>query len=118
MPAPSRSWWSDWVGSALSGQPYFAGVFLTASSRDALCSHFPPTHSDVSADHVTLRYRPDLDFCRQLPLGKSVILHTAGCLSNSRIQVCERGLAERGVACMIQKLCRWFHLEITKVPCP
>ena len=118
MPAPSRSWWSDWVGSALSGQPYFAGVFLTASSRDPLCTHFPPAPSDVSADQVTRRYRHALVFCRQLPLGKSVILHTAGCLSNSRIQVCERGLAERGVACMIQKLCRWFHLEITKVPCP
>jgi len=37
----------------------YLGAFLTKDSRDLLLERFPPKHSQVIADHLTLVFRPE-----------------------------------------------------------
>ena len=52
----------------------YAGIFLDDAARDQLLSLAPAVFANVSADHLTLRFRPSTDWLRQLPLGQHVTL--------------------------------------------
>jgi hypothetical protein len=67
-------------------RPHYAAVFLTEKSRAALLQHAPPLHETVSADHMTLAYRPTPEACTALPLGRDVPLFVAGAAADYRTQ--------------------------------
>ncbi len=66
---------------------HYAAVFLSDSSRDRVLQHAPPLHETVSADHMTLAYRPLLDLCLELPLGREAPLFVEGLACDYRVQV-------------------------------
>jgi len=66
--------------------PYFAGVFLAASSQHRLLTHIPPKHSEISARHITLAFQPDISTCLELPLGREVAVAVLGVAHNKRAQ--------------------------------
>lgn len=47
----------------------YAGIFLDAAARQKIMAAVPPAFSNVSADHVTLCYRPSTEWLCSLPLG-------------------------------------------------
>jgi hypothetical protein len=73
-----------WAAQACS--LLFAGVFLTAESRDVLAALVPPVHPLLRADHLTLAYRPSVSQLLQLPLGAEAPLHVVGSASDARSQ--------------------------------
>lgn len=66
---------------------HYAGVFLAEPSRDRVLQHAPPLHESVSADHMTLAYRPSLEACLELPLGEDAPLFVEGVAADYRAQV-------------------------------
>ncbi len=66
---------------------HYAAVFLNEASRDRLLQHAAPLHESVSADHMTLAYRPSLDLCLELPLGREAALFVEGAACDYRAQV-------------------------------
>lgn len=65
---------------------HYAAVFLTEESKDRVLHSAPPLHEAVSADHMTLAYRPTLDQCLELPLGRQAALFVEGVVSDYRAQ--------------------------------
>lgn len=70
-------------------EPYYAGIFLIASSQHRLLARVPPRHAVVYAHHVTLAFRPDLDACLSLPLGAEVAVAVVGSACDERTQAIE-----------------------------
>ena len=66
---------------------HYAAVFLNEASRDRLLQHAAPLHESVSADHMTLAYRPSLDLCLELPLAREAALFVEGAVCDYRTQV-------------------------------
>lgn len=65
----------------------YVAVFLTQESRDVLLSIAPPLHPLVSADHMTLAYKPlSVQQLLSFPLGASVQLSITGTTADSRAQ--------------------------------
>ncbi|WIA09664.1 hypothetical protein OEZ85_009050 [Tetradesmus obliquus] len=65
----------------------YVAVFLTQESRDVLLSMVPPLHPLVSADHMTLAYKPlNVQQLLSFPLGASVQLSITGSTADSRVQ--------------------------------
>lgn len=60
------------ASKAIKAQPpvlHYAAVFLDPLSRAKLLAWAQPMHSCLSADHMTLLFRPSLADAKQLPLG-------------------------------------------------
>ena len=72
--------------AALPLHPHYAAIFLTDKSRQQLLQHVAPLHEDVSADHMTLAYKPSVQQCLQLPLGREAALFVVGAASDWRAQ--------------------------------
>jgi hypothetical protein len=72
--------------AALPLHPHYAAIFLTDKSRQQLLQHVAPLHEDVSADHMTLAYKPAVQQCLQLPLGREAALFVVGAASDWRAQ--------------------------------
>jgi hypothetical protein len=64
----------------------YAAVFLTAESKEVLRAMIPPVHAAVSADHMTLAYKPTIPQLLSLPLGVEVQLKVQGMAADSRAQ--------------------------------
>lgn len=64
----------------------YVAVFLTQESRDVLLAMVPPAHPLVSADHMTLAYKPSVQQLLDLPLGAHVQLKIIGSAADSRAQ--------------------------------
>lgn len=85
---------------------HYAAVFLSDSSRDRVLQFAPPLHEAVSADHLTMAYRPSLQACLELPLGREAQLFVEGVASDYRAQVrSRRSRAGRGEATAVLRLC-------------
>lgn len=67
--------------------PHYAAVFLTDASRQALLQHVAPLHEDVSADHMTIGFKPAVEACLGLPLGREAALFIVGVAADYRAQV-------------------------------
>ena len=67
---------------------YYAGVFLDPLSRAKLLSWAQPMHSCLSADHMTLLFRPGLEAAEKLPLGCTVELPVLAKMHDAVTQVC------------------------------
>ena len=67
---------------------YYAGVFLDPLSRARLLSWAQPMHSCLSADHMTLLFRPGLEAAEKLPLGSTVELPLLAKMHDAVTQVC------------------------------
>ena len=52
----------------------YAGAFLDAAQHDKLLKAVPAAFSVISADHLTLRYRPSNQWLQSLPLGAQLEL--------------------------------------------
>jgi hypothetical protein len=70
----------------LALHPHYAAVFLTDKSRQQLLQHVAPLHEEVSADHMTAAYKPSVQQCLQLPLGREAALFVVGAASDWRAQ--------------------------------
>eukprot|EP00878_Enallax_costatus_P022975 GHUV01024418.1.p1 GENE.GHUV01024418.1~~GHUV01024418.1.p1 ORF type:complete len:476 (+),score=74.09 GHUV01024418.1:453-1880(+) len=64
----------------------YVGVFLTPASREVLLSVVPPKHPCISADHMTLAYKPSIIQLLDYPLGVEVPLKILGHAADSRAQ--------------------------------
>lgn len=73
--------------AAEQAEIYYAGVFLTPTSQRLLRQAVAPRHPEVSADHVTLKFKPGRDACLQLPLGTSILIRVTGLASTTEVQV-------------------------------
>jgi hypothetical protein len=72
---------------AEAGRLLFVAVFLTQESRDVLLAMVPPLHPLVTADHMTLAYKPlSVQQLLAFPLGASVQLNITGTAADSRAQ--------------------------------
>ncbi len=67
--------------------PHYAAVFLTDRSREQLLQHVAPLHESISADHMTMAYKPSLQQCCGLPLGREAALFIVGVAADYRAQV-------------------------------
>lgn len=67
---------------------YYAGVVLDPLSRAKLLSWAQPMHSCLSADHMTLLFRPGLEAAEKLPLGSTVELPVLAKMHDAVTQVC------------------------------
>ncbi len=65
----------------------YAGIFLDPLSTARLLSFASPKHSQLSADHLTMIYRPSQDFLSGLTLGLVVDLQVLGKVEDSALQV-------------------------------
>ena len=74
--------------TASSGPFLYAGIFLDPLSSARLLAWCPPKHSQLSADHLTLLYRPSAEQVGSLlTLGASVELQVISKAQDSTIQV-------------------------------
>ncbi|KAL0046380.1 hypothetical protein WJX82_010916 [Trebouxia sp. C0006] len=64
----------------------YAGVFLDPLSTARLLSFASPKHSKLSADHLTMIYRPSQDILSSLTLGLVVDLQVLGKVEDSALQ--------------------------------
>jgi hypothetical protein len=72
---------------AEAGHLLYVAVFLTQESRDVLLAMVPPLHPLVTADHMTLAYKPiSMQQLLSFPLGASVQLSIIGSAADSRAQ--------------------------------
>ena len=78
--------------------PHYAAVFLTDRSREQLLQHVAPLHETISADHMTIAYKPTPQQCRSLPLGQEAALFIGGVAADYRAQVGTRSIACCGMA--------------------
>ena len=65
----------------------YAGIFLDPLSTACLLSFASPKHSQLSADHLTMIYRPSQELLRSLTLGLVVDLQVLGKVEDSALQV-------------------------------
>ncbi len=65
----------------------YAGIFLDKASCHQLLTIAPAAFPVISADHVTLRFRPDDEWLCQLPLGRQVRLTSTFQAVSDGIQV-------------------------------
>lgn len=65
----------------------YAGIFLDPLSTARLLSFAPPKHSKLSADHLTMIYRPSQELLRSLTLGLAVDFQVLGKIEDSTLQV-------------------------------
>lgn len=65
----------------------YAGIFLDPLSTARLLSFASPKHSKLSADHLTIIYRPSQELLRSLTLGLVVDLQVLGKIEDSALQV-------------------------------
>ena len=65
----------------------YAGIFLDPLSTARLLSFLPPKHSQLSADHLTIIYRPSQEILSSLTLGLAVDLQVLGRVEDSALQV-------------------------------
>ncbi|KAF6256253.1 hypothetical protein COO60DRAFT_130697 [Scenedesmus sp. NREL 46B-D3] len=73
--------------AAEAGRLLYVAVFLTQESRDVLLAMVPPLHRLVTADHMTLAYKPlTVQQLLTFPLGASVQLSIIGAAADSRAQ--------------------------------
>lgn len=70
--------------------PHYAAVFLSERAQQMVLQHVPPLHEAVTADHMTLSYKPTPAQCRQLPLGSEAQLFVEGAAADYRAQARER----------------------------
>lgn len=68
-------------------EPYYLGVMLLPASVAALLAACPAAHARVSADHVTLVFRPSAKTLRGVPLGLRGPLTLTGLFRDDRVQV-------------------------------
>ena len=80
----------------------YAGVFLDPLSTARLLSFASPKHSKLSADHLTMVYRPSQDILSSLTLGLVVDLQVLGKVEDSALQV---NCWPRHVATQINMIC-------------
>ena len=82
------------------GPVHYAGIFLDALSTARLLAWAPPKYSQLSADHLTLLYKPSLEDIGSLTLGLPVELQIILKAQDSAIQVCSMTMAHfpHGVA--------------------
>ena len=67
------------MGPASPSPPVrYAAVFLDAASRAALLAAVPPRYPCVTADHVTLAFRPPAAAAAALPLGTTIGVDVVG----------------------------------------
>jgi hypothetical protein len=72
---------------AEAGRLIYVAVFLTQESRDVLLAMVPPLHPLVTADHMTLAYKPlSVQQLLAFPLGATVQLNIIGTAADSRAQ--------------------------------
>ncbi|KAL0032695.1 hypothetical protein WJX79_003892 [Trebouxia sp. C0005] len=64
----------------------YAGIFLDPLSTARLLSFAPPKHSKLSADHLTMIYRPSQELLRSLTLGLAVDFQVLGKIEDSTLQ--------------------------------
>ena len=81
-----------------SNSPFlYAGIFLEPLSRARLLSWSPPRHSKLSADHLTLMYRPIQNQLDSLTLGLQVELQMIYRAEDSAVQVMASNVLQRHV---------------------
>lgn len=66
---------------------HYAAIFLDPLSRAKLLSWAQPMHSCLTADHMTLLFRPSLEDAENLPLGTTVELSVLAKMHDSVTQV-------------------------------
>ncbi|DBA98882.1 TPA: hypothetical protein ACH3X1_014639 [Trebouxia sp. C0004] len=64
----------------------YAGIFLDPLSTARLLSFVCPKHSKLTADHLTMLYRPSQELLRSLTLGLVVDLQVLGKIEDSTLQ--------------------------------
>ncbi|KAK9859307.1 hypothetical protein WJX84_010214 [Apatococcus fuscideae] len=82
--------------SSRSGVPdvLYAGAFLDAAQHDKLLKAVPAAFSVISADHLTLRYRPSNQWLQSLPLGAQLELTISFVALQDGLQAVNVGLDE------------------------
>jgi hypothetical protein len=64
----------------------YVGAFLTPMSRQRLLRDFPPRHSQVHADHMTVWFNPTSEFVEQVQVGRQVRLKVIGIVEDEKGQ--------------------------------
>lgn len=101
---------SNESNTASTGPFLYAGVFLDPLSSARLLAWCPPKHSQLSADHLTLLYRPSAEQVGSLPtLGASVELQVIYKAQDSTIQA----VAVRGPQWVSQLLHCPAHVTVS-----
>lgn len=67
-------------------RPLYVGVFLTPESRERLLSFVPPLYEQVTADHLTIMFKPDDLTVENMPIGKKVRLKLVGHAHDDLVQ--------------------------------
>lgn len=70
--------------------PPYVGVFLTPDAKRKLLEDFPPAHSDIQADHVTLMFKPTQEEMQELQgrfkMGQRVPIKVTGVAQDDKAQ--------------------------------
>jgi len=71
---------------ALMGRIVYLGAMLTDKSVALLYNTFPPKHTVVYGEHVTVRYRPEAEQVANFPVGRRVKFHSIMEIYDERCQ--------------------------------
>ena len=69
----------------------YAGIFLDAAECQKIMAAAPPAFSNITADHVTLCYRPSTEWLYSLPLGavESLTISYEACRDGVQVACCD-----------------------------
>lgn len=65
----------------------YSGIFITIESIKELKTKYPPKHSNVKYDHITLKYEPDKRDVKKLNIGQHIHIDIIGQYTDSKLDV-------------------------------
>lgn len=90
------------------------GPQLSLSACHPLC-RVKPLHANVTADHITLRYKPAAGALEGLPLGAEYAVPVSGIISNDTLQVRLLAMApcssKASLAATLHAYCAWHSRD-------
>ena len=93
----------------------YMGVFLDDDSRRYLLSTYPPKHSRILADHVTLKFRPTIAEVSSIELGTMISMKVTGYAEDEKGQalIVELLRADENVKRLMARGNKHTHITIS-----